>query len=374
MRDALVVGAGPAGCVAALVLARAGLAVTLVGTEERTAFAIGEGLPPAARAMLAALGLDARVAGQGHRHALGNRSAWGSEHIATNDFIAHPFGHGFVLDRRAFDRGLCHAARDAGANVVQGWLREVEGRAGAWRVRIDTESGTSTPAADVIVDCSGRRSAIARRQGALRVQYDRLVACAAMLETAAPGADSDATTLVEAVRDGWWYTARLPGAMRSVMFLTDSDMPAAREIRSPGGFRARLAATTHIGALCVRGGYGIASPLRMAAADTSRLDHVCGDGWLAAGDAAATFDPISSQGIVTAMQCGRNAALAILDGNVAGHAATVDATFERYDRTRAFVYAQERRWADAPFWRRRHSAPAVRSDRLDQIDGARLAR
>ena len=119
IRNALVIGAGPAGSVAALVLARAGIPVTLVAPPDRTAFAIGEGLPPAMRPVLAALGLEARIEAQGHRHALGNRSAWGSERLAETDFIMHPFGHGWHLDRRAFDRGLLDAACEAGAIAVQ---------------------------------------------------------------------------------------------------------------------------------------------------------------------------------------------------------------------------------------------------------------
>lgn len=338
-------------------LARAGIPVTLVAAPERRAFAIGEGLPPATRPVLAALGLEARIDAQGHRRALGNRSAWGSERIVATDFITHPFGHGWHLDRRAFDRGLLQAARDAGATIVQGSLRDVGGEAGAWRVRIATDAEQLTNAAGVVVDCSGRRAVFARRQGARRKRLDRLVACAALLISNAP--DADATTLVEAVCDGWWYTARVSDATRIVMFLSDSDLPAAREVRAPDAFRARLGQTRHVGPLCAGCGYEISSPLQVAAADTARLDRVCGGGWIAAGDAAASFDPISSQGIMSAMQYGQKAAEAVLNGNPVAYAAAVDTLYNRYVAARASVYAQERRWADAPFWARRRRPLAV---------------
>ena len=35
-------------------------------------------------------------------------------------------------------------------------------------------------------------------------------------------------TVVEAVEDGWWYTAPLPDGRRVLAFFTDADLPAAR--------------------------------------------------------------------------------------------------------------------------------------------------
>lgn len=356
MGSALVVGAGPAGATAALVLARAGVAVTLVAAPEATAFPFGEGLPPAARPVLAALGLEARVEAQGHRHALGNVSAWGSDALAATDFILHPFGSGWHLDRRAFDRGLREAAREAGAMIVPGWLRGADGCAGAWRACIETEGGTeSTVTAEVVVDCSGRRCIFARRRGAKRRRLDRLVACAALLASATD--DADATTLIEAERDGWWHTARLPDGTRIVMFVTDGDLPGARGVRTRDAFCERLHRTRRVGPLCAERGYAIASRLAVAAADTARLDRVHGDGWFAAGDAAASFDPISSQGIMTAMKSGQQAAAAALDGSAVSYAVAVDAVWARYGAERASIYAQEQRWPDAPFWARRRPVP-----------------
>ena len=360
MRSALVIGAGPGVATAALVLARAGVAVTAIAAPETWHFPIGEGLPPAARPVLRGLALEARIAAQGHRRALGNVSAWGSDRLAATDFIMHPFGHGWHLDRAAYDSALRDAAREAGASVVQGWLRDVGGGAGAWCARIATGNGARTIAADVVIDCSGRRCMFARRRGARRTRLDRLVAVAALMRSDVE--DADATTLIEAERDGWWHTARLPDATRIVMFLTDSDLPAAREVRALDAFRARLQRTRHVGPRCAERGYAIATPLRLAAADSARLDRVHGEGWLAAGDAAASFDPISSQGIMSAMQSGQQAAAASLAGDATGYAAAIDAMHERYCAAWASVYAQELRWRDAPFWARRRAAP--RSGRI----------
>ncbi len=207
-----------------------------------------------------------------------------------------------------------------------------------------------------VVDCSGRRSLVARRQGARRQRIDRLVACAALF--AADADDLDATTLVESTQDGWWYTARLPDATRIVMFMTDGDLPGRRVTRVPAAFMAALATTAHVGRAASAPQRRLQIPPWVVAADTGRLDRVGGDGWIAAGDAAATFDPVSSQGIMTALRLGQLAAEVALGAHAAAYAATVDALFDRYLAARAAVYAQERRFPQAPFWARRQRAAA----------------
>jgi len=92
-------------------------------------------------------------------------------------------------------------------------------------------------------------------------------------------------------------------------------------------------------------------------AATAHLDRVGGDGWLATGDAAACFDPLSSQGILTAVLMGREAGSAVTEG--AGAPARYAARYERllaeHLAGRADYYELERRWPDAPFWARRRS-------------------
>jgi flavin-dependent dehydrogenase len=283
---------------------------------------------------------------------LGNRSAWGTDDIVTTDFIMHPFGTGWHLDRAAFDSDLRGAAREAGARAVAGTVREIRGAPRAWELAVDAAGVMTTIASDFVIDCSGRRSMFARRQGARRQRLDRLVACAALFEP--DPNDDDAVTLVEAVRDGWWYSARLPDATRIVMYFTDSDQLGPSGVRQQDGFLRALASTAHIGACCASRGNALRVAPCVFVADTARLDRVHGDGWIAAGDAAASFDPVSSQGIMTAIRLGQQAAQVAQGDDAAEYAAGVDALFDRYWLARAALYAQERRWSSAPFWNRRH--------------------
>src|SRR5438270_11930034 len=111
--DALVVGGGPAGAAAALMLTKVGWSVCLVDVGGQCV-KIGESLPPAVTLLLRDLGLWDGFLREGHLPCFGNVSAWGSDELAQTDFIFDPYGNGWHLDRIRFDAFLRNAARDAG--------------------------------------------------------------------------------------------------------------------------------------------------------------------------------------------------------------------------------------------------------------------
>ena len=103
------------------------------------------------------------------------------------------------------------------------------------------------------------------------------------------------------------------------------------------------------------------------------LDSVCGPHWVAAGDAASSWDPLSSAGILKALRTGKLAAFAILDllrgveGGTAKYQAIVEADNRHYQRDKREIYRQERRWHRSPFWRRRHDDADLAENSEDMI-------
>src|SRR5262249_26010886 len=122
-------------------------------------------------------------------------------------------------------------------------------------------------------------------------------------------------------------------------------------------WRVRLARTSHTKAHTVR--YRFEGNLHCVSANSSRLDKVMGRNWLAVGDAAAAFDPLSSQGIYHALDTALRSAEAIatsLSGNDAllnQYALFVEKTFVDYLQLRGKYYSLEKRWCDSSFWFRR---------------------
>jgi flavin-dependent dehydrogenase len=91
-----------------------------------------------------------------------------------------------------------------------------------------------------------------------------------------------------------------------------------------------------------------------------------GDGWICCGDAAQTYDPLSSFGIAGALRDGIDAAQTILRGLDGDASALAERDVKRrhdfagYLRTQHRYYRAEGRWPDSPFWKRRHEATQLR--------------
>ncbi|MEW5931856.1 MAG: FAD-dependent monooxygenase, partial [Gemmatimonadota bacterium] len=326
------------------------------------AFRVGEALPPVGGRLLRELGVLDRFLADGHLPCHGNLSAWGSPALLGTDFLFGVDGHGWHLDRARFDALLRDAARDAGAEV-RSCTRlagaEPDG-SGGWRLTLSDSGAAEEVGCGWLVDATGRRAAVARRQGAARLYDDALVAFYARFRPAREG-DRDGRTLIEAVPDGWWYTALVPSGERVAAFLTDADLADRRALLTEDGFARMLDGTEHVRAALDAFGYRVHGRPRGADAGSARLDRFAGPGWLAAGDAAVSYDPLSSQGIRAALYTGMRAGQALWahlggdGGALDGYARMLEETHRAYVGHRAEFYADERRWADRPFWARRHA-------------------
>lgn len=293
--DVIIVGAGPAGATAALNLAPT-RRVVLVERRADSRPRIGESLPPAARRLFADMGLLDAFLAEGYLPCYGNRAIWGDGAAIETDFLRDPDGNGWHLDRARFDAWLRRAAVERGAVLLMPAKLDAIGHDGTrWRVQLATGDGLVGLSAALVIDCGGRMAPVARRLGAQRrAAGDRLV-CGWVQGEARPDGRGAGFSTVEAVEDGWWYTAPAAEGRRVLAFFTDADLPAVRLTRDAKSLVAGAMATVEIAPLLAKGAF---VPLHngFGAAHNSALDKCSGPGWIAAGDASISFDPISSQG------------------------------------------------------------------------------
>lgn len=367
-----VVGGGPAGASAALELARLGIATIVIERSDGNGNPVGECLAPSANPLLQRLGLDSTLQSTGALPSYGNQSAWGGDgRSVDHDFLRDPFGHGWHLDRPAFNRALLDAAAIAGVSIRRTCrVASVDRVADGWHVKTMSQEGASVLHASMLVDATGRRALVARHQGVRRRVFDSQVGTVAFLDAPPNFAPfQDATTVIESAPNGWWYAALLPNRRLAVSWFTDPDLLAASVAWRAAEWWKSLRRSDHVGPLVVSHGFSMPQRISVVAAGSSLLPQPAGERWIAIGDAAAAYDPLSSHGIGSALAGGRSAAKAVmatLSGDRTAFAAYRERLFADYAHylwMRHAYYAEEQRWTGEPFWERRHSPMHARRPR-----------
>jgi flavin-dependent dehydrogenase len=304
------------------------------------------------------MGLIDEFIAQRHVPCYGNRSIWGQLAAAETDFLRDPDGHGWHFDRARFDAWLRHTAVARGAMLLMpARLLSVRRSDEGWQARLAASSGEETISAAFAIDAGGRAAPLARQIGARRRVSDRLV-CGWVHGFGCPMGHGSGLTVVEAVEDGWWYTGPLPDGRRVLAFLTDSDLPAARIAHDTAGLVDNTVTAPEIHAIVMESEFVPISG-GFTAAHSSVLEPCGAAGWLAAGDASISFDPLSAQGLLHALFSGLAAAeathccLAGDDDAVPQYRRLINSIHQAYRRRLDFCYASENRWPSAQFWQRR---------------------
>lgn len=333
MADVVVVGGGPAGCAFAVVAARCGHSVTLLDEGRRLKSWPGESVPAGGGEVIASVFGPQVLAGQAH--AFGTAASWGSRELVSHDFMAHWAGHGWHLDRANFDATVREIAAGSGVRVVTERCTSLAGAPGDWRVN-DRWGG------DWVVDASGRAGAVVSRLGVRRIRLDEQIALVGVV----PDRGGERVTTVESVPEGWWYTTPLRDGRRVVALITDPGTATGDRART---WQHLLAGTSHIAAIAAVDG---SVQVHAYPADTARREHITGDGWVAVGDAAVCFDPLSSQGLITGIVMAARAGAQVGASASAGASWSDDylTLLSEHETNRAALFAAETRWPGAPFW------------------------
>lgn len=436
--DVVIVGGGPAGAATAITLANKGRRVLLLEKQSSVSYKLGESLPPACIGLvehfLGAIG-ESDQPHFGLTRTAGNLSLWASETPDHSDFFFTSTGFGLCLDRVSFDDALRNKAIESGVTLYRGThfkqcsritAPDVKGSLANWNIELRSDSGSEWLRARYLVDCTGRQAIVAKAVGIDKVCGDQLFAYAQRF-VSNTGEDNDCLTRLEAAPQGWWYSNRLPNIKeqsekhaidihttdshrtdpqttdshvsdshtkishtanirktteRIVVFHTDKNLAAAKQAADVSGFSELLEQTSELVAYLKKYHYKAVGKIRGASAASERLSQFAELGWMAVGDAAQAYDPLSSQGIHKALTSGNFAGDMIhyaLEENEkeASDNENINHTHSKLDENNIYIkryvleqerlwadylkqhqyfYQNQPRWSDHAFWHHRHNA------------------
>ena len=358
--DLAILGGGPAGTACAISFRRnfPQWTVALFEASDYDRSRAGEILPAQALSLLRGLRVALPVSLLTALTAQTIAVAWGQVDLVEQHQLFSARGAGLHLERQSFDRALAEAAENCGVQVHRRTPFRAARRDGKlWRLDL---AGRRTCNAHFVIDATGRSAHFARAQGARVRRLDALTAYSHFCADAAP---SETAMILEACPSGWWYTAPLPHGRRVISYLTDVDLGRNIGLPRTEAWLRILNRTLHIAEIGKH--LEPAITLQVSPASTAVLSSFRSEGWLAAGDAAGTCDPLAGQGITKALHEGILASYAAADyfaspvtPDSGRYQAILTARFEGYRRAHCLHHARETRWPHQPFWQRRQAYPS----------------
>ncbi len=265
--DAVVMGAGPAGCSVARLLAKWGHRVLLYhdGQEGQRA----ESLPPSIGNLFELFGIRENIQQAGFYPDGGNTSWWAGVDPRVEHFARGATG--YHVWRPDFNALLRRLAVDSGATLV-------------------TENPENHPR-KFLVDCTGRRGLLQYRIADKRYR----TVCLSAMWTGDWHAEPH-HALIEAYADGWAWSVPISDNQRQVSFMVDHG-------RKRGGVRQayldELAKTRVFKELAQSS--EIDDQPHACDASLYHSSEYAGDGWILVGDAGSAIDPLSSFGVKKAL-------------------------------------------------------------------------
>ncbi len=310
--DAVVIGGGPGGSVAATLLARGGCRVALLERESFPRDHVGESLLPASIPVLESLGVLAQVERAGFPKKWGATMVWGRERAPWSwrfQETNRSYPHAYQVWRPTFDKILLDNARAAGVDVREEYaatapLTTAEDGGRVEGVRFRASNGRSGALeAEWVVDASGQAAVLGRAMRLRRWDdYFRNMAVYAYFDGARRLPSPNETNIfIESYEHGWAWNIPLSEGAASVGVVVDSER-GQRGISSCGvnGYYMRqIEAAAHTKEM-LDGARMLRAP--QVVKDWSYTSSkMAGDGWLLVGDAACFVDPLFSSGVHLAM-------------------------------------------------------------------------
>jgi flavin-dependent dehydrogenase len=335
--DVAIIGGGPAGSVAAALLARAGRRVIVLERDKFPRFHIGESLLPFSMQAFTRLGLHEKFARAGFLEKFGGEmyGACGEDGVKFyfEDGFRSQTDRSYQVTRADFDKVLLDHAGESGAEVrEETGVDNVEFSDDGATLAISRKGNGATEriGARYVIDASGRNSILSAKFK-LKKNYEHLQKVSIFAHydgmIRAEGRDGTLTRMVRAV-DRWFWVIPLSATRTSVGVVLDGGVYKKSGL-NPEDFLQQAIEEQPLLMQQMRDAERV-TPVRTAADFSYRSTQLTGDRWMLAGDAAGFIDPVFSSGVFLAVLGGEQAADVLHE--VLDHPKKRRKLFARYSR------------------------------------------
>jgi len=377
MHDVVIIGGGPAGAVAAALLADAGHRVVVLERERFPRYHIGESLLSATLPILEAVGALPAIERHGFLRKPGGTFLWGRQREPWSFWFREDPGgrpYAFQVVRAEFDQLLLDNARAHGAEVREEHAVTAVDTSGPTPIvhvtAVDGSVLRLTPR--LVIDASGQSALIGRTLGLRQFNdfFKNLAVFGYFRDAERLPGELANHILSAAFADGWfWYIPLHDGTM-SVGAVVDAHRWREITLRDPERtYRELIAGCPAVADRLRRA--TLVSEVRIIRDYSYSSIRFGGPGYLLAGDAACFIDPVFSTGVHLACLAGYLAAGAT-DAVLCGSRPETEAlvqyedayrgAFERYLRFLYFFYDHNED-ASSYFWTARriltHAPPEL---------------
>ncbi len=351
----IIIGGGPAGIATSLSLSARGISNCIIEAQHSPSNKSGEAIPPNAKPLLKKMGIFHLVENPRHIPYYGNKSCWGTEELVQEEFIKSVYGHGYLLSRRYFECQLWEHTEMYGGTLLSGSkCKKVIQTLDGIEVKIDNGKESRILKSSYIVDASGRKSSVCNQLGITKHTVDTQFAIACTGYTSKPLGHQ---IYIETTEKGWWYVA--PQGKNEVisLFFTLKELLPSKD-RMKCFLSDTLASSLHTSQL-LKNVHFDDNSIHIMPTGTSRLTIPYGKGWVAVGDAAFSYDPLSSYGITSALASGYYAGHAIaseLDNTpnaMQAYHYIMEEAYQAYVEKLITQYELEKRWEGSIYWTHR---------------------
>jgi flavin-dependent dehydrogenase len=337
MYDVAIIGGGPAGSVAAALLALAGRRAVVLERDKFPRFHIGESLLPFSMQAFTRLGLHEKFARAGFMEKFGGEmhGACGGDGVKFyfEDGFRSRTDRSYQVTRADFDKVLLDHAAESGAEVREETGVEKIDFSGddvSLTISGKTNGGPEEIRARYVIDASGRNSVLGAKFK-LKKNYEHLQKVSVFAHydgmSRAEGRDGTLTRMVRAL-DRWFWVIPLTATRTSVGVVLDGEV-FKKSGMSPEDFLQQAIEEQPLLMQTMRNAERV-TPVRTAADFSYRSTRLAGDRWMLAGDAAGFIDPVFSSGVFLAVLGGEQAADVLHE--VLDRPAKRKKLFARYER------------------------------------------